>query len=288
MVTNNETYFFRETHQFDLLVNHVIPERRAALRARPLRILSAGCSSGEEPYSLSHRAAQRRAAAGRRDVGDRRLRPQSRAHRAGAGRASIRESSLRGVRRRTRGGATSTRSRSGFRLREKYRKGVRCFHANLLAPNGSLGWAIYDAILCRNLLIYFSDDAFASLIALFGRCLVPGGYLFLGHSESLLDRKTAFVPAMVGGAVVYRKLRRPRDPRVPGGRLGLRAPGADAGARGRAGVPRSWARPRAAPRRWPGSRPRSPTWSRSTSPCPAWTGCSSCRRCCAGSRRSRC
>ena len=39
MVTNNETYFFRETHQFDLLVSHVIPERRAALRARPFRVL---------------------------------------------------------------------------------------------------------------------------------------------------------------------------------------------------------------------------------------------------------
>ena len=83
---------------------------------------------------------------------------------------------------------------------------MRCFNANLLAPNGLFGWAVYDAILCRNLLIYFSDEAFGSLIGLFARCLVPGGYLFLGHSESLLDRKTAFAPAMVGGAVVYRKL----------------------------------------------------------------------------------
>ena len=69
-----------------------------------------------------------------------------------------------------------------------------------------LGWAVYDAILCRNMLIYFSDDAFSNLIGLFARCLVPGGYLLLGHSESLLDRKTAFAPAMLGGAVVYRKV----------------------------------------------------------------------------------
>jgi chemotaxis protein methyltransferase CheR len=65
---------------------------------------------------------------------------------------------------------------------------------------------VYDAILCRNMLIYFSDEAFSTLIALFARCLVPGGYLFLGHSESLLDRKTAFVPTLLGGALVYRKL----------------------------------------------------------------------------------
>ena len=85
-------------------------------------------------------------------------------------------------------------------------RGVRFFNANLLAPNGTLGWAIYDAVLCRNLLIYFSEEAFATAIGLFARCLMPGGYLFLGHSESLLDRKTPFAPAMVGGAVVYRKL----------------------------------------------------------------------------------
>ena len=83
---------------------------------------------------------------------------------------------------------------------------MRCFHANLLAPNGALGWSVYDAILCRNLLIYFSDEAFASAHRALRALLLPGGYLFLGHSESLLDRKTAFAPAMVGGAVVYRKL----------------------------------------------------------------------------------
>ena len=52
LITNNETYFFREAHHFDILVRHVIPERRDALRTRPLRLLSAGCSSGEEAYSM--------------------------------------------------------------------------------------------------------------------------------------------------------------------------------------------------------------------------------------------
>ena len=53
LVTNNETYFFRETRQFEILVDHVLPERKAREPARPLRLLSAGCSSGEEPYSLA-------------------------------------------------------------------------------------------------------------------------------------------------------------------------------------------------------------------------------------------
>lgn len=204
MVTNNETYFFRETHQFDLLVNHVIPERRAALLGRPVRLLSAGCSSGEEPYSLSialHNAGLSLGGVSWEiDACD--LNPERIAR---AREALYAESSLRAcdadARRRY-----FTPEPGGFRLKEKFRRGVRCFPANLLAPDGALGWAVYDAILCRNLLIYFSDEAFTNLIGLFARSLVPGGYLFLGHSESLLDRKTAFAAAMVGGAVIYRKL----------------------------------------------------------------------------------
>jgi len=204
MVTNNETYFFRETHQFDLLVNHVIPERRPTLRARPLRILSAGCSSGEEPYSLAialHNAGLPLAGVSWEiDACD--LNPEriARAQEALYGESSLRACGEDARRR------YFTQEGTDFRLKDKYRKGVRCFHTNLLAPNGTLGWAVYDVILCRNLLIYFSEEAFGGLISLFARSLVPGGYLFLGHSESLLDRKTAFVPAMLGGAVVYRKL----------------------------------------------------------------------------------
>jgi chemotaxis protein methyltransferase CheR len=204
MVTNNETYFFRETQQFDLLVSQVIPERRTALRGRPLRVLSAGCSSGEEPYSLSislHNAGL--ALAGVRweidacDLNGERI--------ARAQEALYPESSLRAC------DADARRKYfvaqpDGFRLRDKYRANVRLFSANLMAPNGSLGWSVYDAILCRNMLIYVSEEAFGRLIGLFARSLLPGGDLFLGHSESLLDRKTAFAPAMLNGAVVYRKL----------------------------------------------------------------------------------
>jgi chemotaxis protein methyltransferase CheR len=204
MVTNNETYFFRETHQFDLLIRHVIPERRPLLRGRPLRLLSAGCSSGEEPYSLSialHNAALPLAGL-QWEIDACDLNPERITR---AQEALYAESSLRAcdadARRRY-----FTQDAAGFRLKERYRGGVRFFHTNLLAPNGALGWAIYDAILCRNLLIYFSEEAFADAIRLFARCLAPGGYLFLGHSESLLDRKSPFAPALVGGAVVYRKL----------------------------------------------------------------------------------
>jgi chemotaxis protein methyltransferase CheR len=202
LVTNNETYFFRETRQFEALVDHILPQRRAAVPGRPLRLLSAGCSSGEEPYSLAialHNAGLAPGRAWEIDACD--LNPERIAR---AQEALYAESSLRAcdaeARRRY-----FTPEAGGFRLKERYRSGVRCFSTNLLAPNGALGWGIYDAILCRNLLIYFSEEAFAEAIGLFARCLAPGGYLFLGHSESLLDRKTSFAPAMLGGAVAYRK-----------------------------------------------------------------------------------
>jgi chemotaxis protein methyltransferase CheR len=204
MVTNNETYFFRETHQFDLLVSHVIPERRAALRGRPFRVLSAGCSSGEEPYSLSialHNAGIALAGISWEiDACDLNIERIARAQEA-----LYPESSLRAC------DADARRKyfvaeAGGFRLREKYRANVRLFSANLMAPGGALGWSVYDVIMCRNMLIYVSDEAFSQVIGLFARSLLPGGYLLLGHSESLLDRKTAFAPAMLSGAVVYRKL----------------------------------------------------------------------------------
>jgi chemotaxis protein methyltransferase CheR len=203
MVTNNETYFFRETHQFDLLVSHVIPERRAALRGRPFRVLSAGCSSGEEPYSLSialHNAGIALAGISWEiDACDLNLERIVRAQEA-----LYSESSLRVCDADTRRKYFVAEA-GGFRLRDKYRANVRLFPTNLLAPNGALGWSVYDVILCRNMLIYVSEEAFSQVIGLFARSLLPGGYLLLGHSESLLDRKTAFAPAMMNGAVVYRK-----------------------------------------------------------------------------------
>jgi chemotaxis protein methyltransferase CheR len=203
LITNNETYFFREPHQFDILIRHVLPPLKPSLKDRPLKILCAGCSSGEEAYSMviafqnaglelggtsweidAHDVDPERIARGREAVYD--------------------QNSLRACDPETQQRYfTATDGR--YRLKERYRKGVRFFQTNLATPNGALGWAVFDAILCRNMLIYFGEPAFGNLIDLFARSLRPGGYLLLGHSESLLDRRTPFVPVLLDGAVVYRK-----------------------------------------------------------------------------------
>jgi chemotaxis protein methyltransferase CheR len=93
-----------------------------------------------------------------------------------------------------------------FRVKERYRKNVRFFQANLAAPFSCAGWGSYDIILCRNMLIYFGPEAFDRLISRFAQLLASGGYLFLGHSESLFDRTTEFEPVHFTGTMAYRRL----------------------------------------------------------------------------------
>lgn len=203
LITNNETYFFREAHHFDIVVRRIVPDLRPALRTRPLRILSAACSSGEEAYSIviALQNGGLELAGVRWEIDACDLNPERVAQ---ARRGVYDASSLRACDDESR--RRYFREVEGrFELRERHRKGVRFFEANLLAPNGSLGWGTYDAIFCRNVLIYFGDEAFDGVIGLFARSLVPGGYLLLGHSESLLDRVSDFTPVSFGTGVIYRK-----------------------------------------------------------------------------------
>jgi chemotaxis protein methyltransferase CheR len=207
-ITNNETYFFRETAHFDAIIQQVVPQLGSPLRAHPWRILCAACSSGEEPYSLAIRLTD----AGLEHSGVRwqidacDLNPV----RLDQARAATYEGlSFRACDDDTRRRCFEEVEAGRFRLRERYRRAVRFFHANLAAPLSGVGWGRYDIILCRNLLIYFGPEAFDRLIARFAELLAPGGYLFLGHSESLFDRSTAFEPVHFKDTMAYRRLSAP-------------------------------------------------------------------------------
>lgn len=203
-ITNNETYFFREQHHFDVVVKHVVPTLAPELRSRPLRVLSAGCSSGEEPYSLviALQDAGLELSGYRWEIDACDLNPNRIAQ---AREAWYETNSLRA-------GDPEMRSRyfteqnGRYQLKERYRKGVRFFEANVVSALPGNGWGRYDTILCRNLLIYFSGKAFYDLIGAFARALSPGGYLLLGHSESLIDKVPEFVPVYLEGAMVYRRI----------------------------------------------------------------------------------
>jgi chemotaxis protein methyltransferase CheR len=203
LITNNETYFFREAHQFRLLTAAVLPEIAPRLKRRPLRVLSAGCSSGDEAYSIV--IALQEAGLGPSghgwevdacDLNPQRLRQ--------AKEALYEPGSLRAcdeVMRRAYFEATDGR----FRLHQRYRSGTTFFERNLAAQDVRFPNAPYDVIFCRNVLIYFSDPAFDTLITRFHASLADHGYLFLGHAESLIGRRDDFRPVRLQGSVVYQK-----------------------------------------------------------------------------------
>lgn len=203
-LTNNETYFFREQHHFDIIARQVVSELREQLRTRPLRVLSAGCSSGEEPYSLVITLQRHGAEAllphgweiDACDLNPARLaQARSATYEPGALRAC--DDDLR---------SRHFREEQGrFQLRDRHRTGVRFFPCNLATPTVPFAPGSYDVILCRNMLIYFGEEAFLTLVRRFGRALRPRGWLMLGHSESLIDKEPAFIPEVVDGIVIYRK-----------------------------------------------------------------------------------
>ena len=94
---------------------------------------------------------------------------------------------------------------SGVRVKDSSRRSVSFRAGNLLEPASYEGLAPLDVVFCRNVLIYFFDAAVQRAVSLFHQALAPGGYLFLGHAESLARVSSAFVPIRFQGAIVYQK-----------------------------------------------------------------------------------
>ena len=183
LLTVPETYFFRMPEHFEALALDALPEvLRRNRERRTLRMLSAGCASGEEAYSLRILLKERFP-----QLADWQVRitgvdlSEAALERARAGEFntwSLRATSE--ARRR----ANFVAAGKLFRLRPEAREGVDFRRENLLAP-APPGELPYDVIFCRNVLIYFSEQATRRAVAgLMGR-LAPQGYLFLGPAESL-------------------------------------------------------------------------------------------------------
>jgi chemotaxis protein methyltransferase CheR len=183
-VTVTETYFFRNRDQFRALAERVLPERLAAERSgRPVSLLSAGCASGEEAYSLAmivrdsvpNRAGEIRIRAV--DINPAAL--------VKAARGRYSDWALRDTPAETR--------RKWFRpagteleLAEEIRRAVQ-FDARNLAVDDPELWLpeSYDAVFCRNMLMYFTPERMRAAVGRIAAALVPGGFLFLGHAETL-------------------------------------------------------------------------------------------------------
>lgn len=190
-ITTNKTFFFREVEQFDFLLAHALPtlerERSRQMRDR-MHFWSAGCSSGEEPYTLAML-----------------LLNASEQTRGLVFRILATDISHQVLQRAAWGIYTTEQAESvPFAFRQKYvlrsrnpkealikmstdvRKLIDFRKLNLMASRFDVPQKM-DAIFCRNVMIYFDRPTRERIVIQFSRLLVKGGFLFLGHSETLSD-----------------------------------------------------------------------------------------------------
>lgn len=200
-VTINETYFLRERAQMDHMIKNIIPSLLAAGK-RNIRIWSAACSSGEEPYSLaillneagifSKASIEILATDINTEVLD------------FAQKGLYRTISFRGVP-PTIQDKYFSKDGFSFKLDPNIMNKVKFFQGNLLNPMMSTKVGKLDIIFCRNVLIYFDIPAKQKVIELFHKSLNTPGTLYLGHSETLNKISDAFKMENFGGGIIYRK-----------------------------------------------------------------------------------
>jgi len=209
LLTVNETYFFREPRQLKAFTAEILPEIRGRRRDRRLRIWSAGCASGEEPYTLAMLILEDGGFGGwdveifGSDINQYVLQK--------ARRGLYRESAFRATERYYQEKYFRAESDGLYAISDAVRRMVTFGHLNLLDEKRVCLLGGMDVIFCRNVMIYFDQSARRKVSEVFHRALVEGGYLLLGHAESLMNVSTAFELCHLTHDMVYR---RP----APGGR----------------------------------------------------------------------
>jgi chemotaxis protein methyltransferase CheR len=200
-----ETYFWREVSQIDALVGVIAP-RWFKTESAPLRIWSAACASGEEPYSIV--MALMEAGLGGRPV---------EIYASDASQAALEKARVGIFRERSFRALPETlrqkyfqRVNEGWQLDREIMRRVTFRHANLVAASEVFEMAHAQVVFCRNVFIYFSPAAIRRTVGIFAERMSDGGHLFVGASESLLNLTTEFELTEINDAFVY--VRKPRNP----------------------------------------------------------------------------
>jgi chemotaxis protein methyltransferase CheR len=216
-LTTNETYFFRENQQLRAFSEEILPElRRTLADRRSLRIWSAGCSTGEEPYTIAILLLESgdwwrdwQVEIIGSDINQRVL------HTARAG--VYKKGALRATSPEMLAKYFIEEEKGNYRIIDKVRTLVSFSYLNLLDPYKTSLVTHVDLIFCRNVIIYFDKEAKKKVIASFYDKLREGGYLLLGHSESLINISNAFVLRTLKNDMVYQKpVREKRE--IPNGK----------------------------------------------------------------------
>jgi len=211
LATTNETSFFRNGAQFSYLREFICPkmEKRAMDTSRSIRVLSAGCSTGEEPYSIAmtmldsfRRPVETRLEIVAGDISENCLHVARAGYydndRLGKLPAGYRERFME-----ERG--------EGATFKGSVKKCIRFIRMNLddLMKADQAAWSVgqggFDIIFCRNVMIYFAPDCQQVLVDTLHRLLLPGGFLFTGDAEPLHLFRHEFQPVATAGCLIYQK-----------------------------------------------------------------------------------
>jgi len=179
LLTTNETYFFREPQHFEHLRNEVVRKHRLGTR---LRIWSAACSTGEEPYSIAMLLSATRPVGDwdivASDLSTQVLAKARAAHYPMSRAQGIPQEYLRSYCLKGTGSQAGT-----LLIEQKIRSRVQFMQANLVEPLPGVGQ--FDVIFLRNVMIYFDVDTKRRVVSQLIPALLPGGYFYIGHSETL-------------------------------------------------------------------------------------------------------
>ena len=205
-VTIPETHFFRNPPQIRALRAHVLPELlRQAQATKKLRIWSAGCSTGEEAYTLAMLLRELLPEQAGWDIriiaSDISTRALAAAREARYGERAFVMTEPVDQRRYFFLDADARQ----YVVRDEIRELVEFRHHNLVTDAPPFEAGELDIVLCRNVTIYFDRVTTKNLMNRFHRCLRDGGYLFLGHAETLWQVSDDFALVPLGDAFVYRR-----------------------------------------------------------------------------------
>jgi len=203
VVTTNETYFFREPAQLSAFADEIVPSLLEKNPGRKIRIWSAGCSSGEEPFTIAMLLEER----GMFELAPFEIFASdiNQAVLAKARKGIYRESAFRVTAPALRDRYFTKEESGQWRIADSVRNRVSFGRLNLYDPPRVSLLGNLDVVFCRNVIIYFDDHSKRVVISNFYQRLISDGYLLLGHSESLISLSTQFKLRHLKNDMVYQK-----------------------------------------------------------------------------------
>ncbi len=199
-ITTNLTSFFREPHHFTFLANDILPTLLASQANRRLRIWSAACSSGEEPYSIA--MVLNRALANKRGWDARILATDIDTNMIATAEAGCYDAERAAAIPADFGRLVARQADGRVAMSDALKDRIAFRPLNLLDPWPMRGQ--FDVIFCRNVVIYFEKPVQRTLFERFADILTPDGYLLIGHSETLFRVTDRFESL---GRTIYRKVK---------------------------------------------------------------------------------